>query len=212
MYTFRNSEFKTRYIVFLFVVILTSWTITSSSNAKETSPYIYGELIIQLFDDSQPELLSKDFQTLNLVPKKLLSKRLNIWLYEYDTLVAKSTGDETLLASVSNHNEVAIAQFNHEVSLRSTFPDDPNFGNQWALHNTAQLGGVVDADIDAPEAWDIATGDTTVQGDEIVIAVIDGGFDLNHTDLLFWKNELEIPGNGIDDDGNGYIDDYHGWN
>ena len=212
MYTFRNSEFKTRYIVFLFVVILTSWTITSSSNAKETSPYIYGELIIQLFDDSRPELLSNDFQTLNLVPQRLLSKRLNIWLYKYDTLVAKSTGDETLLASVSNHSEVAIAQFNHKVSLRSTFPDDTDFGVQWGFHNTARSGGMLDADIDAPEAWDIVTGDTTVSGDEIVIAVIDNGFQLDHPDLNFWKNTLEIPNNGIDDDNNGYIDDYDGWN
>ncbi len=196
----------------LFAGILSTWTISSSSKANDNSPYFSGELIIQLFDDSQPELLSKDFQTLNLVPKKLLSKRLNIWLYEYDTLVAKSTGDEALLASVSKHNEVAIAQFNHKVSLRSTFPDDTNFGLQWGLHNTAQSGGLADADIDASEAWDIFTGDTTVLGDEIVIAVIDNGFQLDHPDLNFWKNTLEIPNNGIDDDNNGYVDDYDGWN
>ena len=211
MNIFKDFSSKTKDTIRLILFILAVWSISSSSStaAKDNSTYFPGELIIQFFEDSQPNLLSEDFQAQKLKPKRLLSRRLHIWLYEYD---AKSTSDEALLASVSNHNQVAIAQFNHEVSLRSTFPDDPNFGNQWALHNTAQLGGVVDADIDAPEAWDIATGDTTVQGDEIVIAVIDGGFDLNHNDLLFWKNELEIPGNGIDDDGNGYIDDYHGWN
>jgi hypothetical protein len=66
--------------------------------------------------------------------------------------------------------------------------------------------------ISAPEAWDISTGGQTVQGDEIVIAVLDDGFDLNHSDLTYWKNQYEIPGNGLDDDGNGYPDDYDGWN
>jgi hypothetical protein len=51
-----------------------------------------------------------------------------------------------------------------------------------------------------------------VQGDEIVLAVLDDGFDLSHPDLNFWKNLGEIPGNGQDDDNNGYIDDYDGWN
>ncbi len=211
MNIFKNFLSKSKDSIRLMVITLVILSIFSSSNsdAKDNSTYFPGELIIQFFEDSQPNLLSEDFQSQKLKPKRLLSRRLNIWLYEYDV---KSTSDEALLESVSNHNEVAIAQFNHEVSLRSTFPNDPSFGNQWALHNTAQLGGVVDADIDAPEAWDIATGDTTVQGDEIVIAVIDGGFDLNHSDLLFWKNILDTPGNGIDDDGNGYIDDYDGWN
>lgn len=212
MLAFRNRNFNAKAVIQIFVVILIAWSSFSSSNAKDNSAYFSGELIIQLFDDSRPELLSNDFQTLKLRSKRLLSKRLNIWLYEYDILAAKSTGDETLLASVSNHSEVAIAQFNHKVSLRSTFPDDTDFGVQWGLHNIAQSGGIVHADIDAAEAWDIVTGDTTVSGDEIVIAVIDNGFQLDHPDLNFWKNTLEIPNNGIDDDNNGYIDDYDGWN
>ena len=214
MLAFRNRNFNAKAVIQIFVVILIAWSSFSSSNAKDNSAYFSGEIIIQLFDDSKLELLLEDFQSLRLRPKRLLSKRLNIWLYEYDVAAARSTGidDEEILASVSNHNQVAIAQFNHEVSLRSTFPDDPNFGLKWGLHNIGQSGGIVDADIDAPEAWDIVTGDTTVLGDEIVIAVIDNGFQLDHPDLNFWKNTLEIPNNGIDDDSNGYIDDYDGWN
>ncbi len=64
----------------------------------------------------------------------------------------------------------------------------------------------------APEAWNITTGGLTAQGDTIVVAVIDCGVDLTQQDLNFWKNHLEIPGNGIDDDADGYIDDYDGWN
>ena len=69
-----------------------------------------------------------------------------------------------------------------------------------------------DADIDAPEAWNLSTGGITALGDTIVVAIVDGGCDLNHHDLNYWFNYEEIPSNGIDDDGNGYIDDYRGWN
>ena len=92
-------------------------------------------------------------------------------------------------------------------------PNDTNFSNQWYLHNTGQTfyesyHGTPDADIDAPEAWDIETGSTGV-----VIAIVDSGIDYTHPDLAakVWNNTDEIPGNGIDDDHNGYIDDIRGW-
>lgn len=108
---------------------------------------------------------------------------------------------------------VIAAQLNYHVTQRAT-PNDASFNQQWGLHNTGQNGGTVDADIDAPEAWDITTGGVTAAGDTIVIAVVDGGMQLNHPDLLgnYFINYNEIPNNGIDDDGNGYIDDYRGWN
>src|ERR1041385_1126886 len=108
--------------------------------------------------------------------------------------------------------EIQIAQYNHYVAHRSTIPNDAQFGTMWDMDNTGQSGGTFDADIDAPEAWDITTGGMTVQGDTIVVAVIDAGFDLAHEDLNFKKNYAEIPNNNIDDDGNGYIDDFDGWN
>jgi serine protease len=86
-------------------------------------------------------------------------------------------------------------------------PNDPNFTQLWGLHNTGQTGGTPDADIDAPEAWDITTGSSSV-----VVFVIDTGVDYNHPDLNanLWRNPGEIPSNGIDDDGNGYVDDVYG--
>jgi thermitase len=86
-------------------------------------------------------------------------------------------------------------------------PNDANFSNQWYLHNTGQTG-TPDCDIDAPEAWDIETGNP-----EVVIAIIDTGIDDTHPDLAtkIWNNTDEIPNNGIDDDNNGYIDDVSGW-
>ncbi|ARI80598.1 S8 family serine peptidase [Microcystis aeruginosa] len=94
------------------------------------------------------------------------------------------------------------------ITPRATFPNDPSFNQLWGLHNTGQSGGTPDADIDAPEAWDIQTGDPN-----LVIGVIDTGVDYNHQDLVgnIWTNPGEIAGDGIDNDGNGYVDDIRGW-
>ncbi len=88
-------------------------------------------------------------------------------------------------------------------------PNDPRFNEQWALYNTGQDGGSSGSDINVIPAWAQTTG-----SDSIVVAVIDTGVDYTHPDLAqnIWTNTNEIPGNGIDDDGNGYIDDVHGWN
>ena len=87
--------------------------------------------------------------------------------------------------------------------------NDPGFSQLWGLHNTGQSGGRIDADIDAPEAWDITRGNGSV-----VVGVIDSGVDYNHPDLAgaIWSNPGEIAGDGIDNDGNGYVDDVRGWN
>ena len=65
------------------------------------------------------------------------------------------------------------------------------------------------ADINATSAWDLSTG-----SNQVIVAVIDTGVLYTHSDLSanIWTNSGEIPGNGIDDDHNGYIDDVHGWN
>lgn len=88
-------------------------------------------------------------------------------------------------------------------------PNDPLYPNQWHLHNTGQNGALQDADIDAPEGWEISRGDNTV------IAIIDDSIQTSHPDLPIWNNPGESgnskESNGIDDDGNGYVDDYQGW-
>ncbi|MFP6619757.1 MAG: S8 family serine peptidase, partial [Pirellulaceae bacterium] len=106
-------------------------------------------------------------------------------------------------------NEPGILYYEADtVQLASLIPSDPLFDQQIGLHNTGQDGGTVDADIDAPAAWEITQGHANV-----VVAIIDTGIDLDHPDLAanIWTNPGEIANNGIDDDENGFIDDVHGW-
>ena len=92
---------------------------------------------------------------------------------------------------------ILYAEPNYRIRLLSTFPNDPKFEQQWGMYK-----------IDAPEAWDIHTGSSS-----IIVAVLDTGIDREHPDLNenMWINTGEIAGNGIDDDDNGYVDDVYGW-
>jgi len=175
---------------------------------SEDNNYVRGEIIVMLKYNKNINQLTNDFKAVNLEIKEPVVDFMNIWLMKFDY---SRTSHQSVLAEIRKHPAVAIAQFNHYVSER-IIPNDTRFGEQWSMNNTGQSGGTPDADIDAPEAWDIVTGGLTAAGDTIVIAVIDGGFYLNHLDIRWNKNWYDIPGNNIDDDGNGYIDDYHGWN
>jgi len=115
---------------------------------------------------------------------------------------------ESALEAFQRVGGILYAEPNYRITLLSTFPNDPGFNEQWGLHSTGQGGGTVDADIDGPEAWDIHTGSSN-----IIVAVLDTGIDRSHPDLSanMWVNASEIPNNGIDDDGNGYVDDVYGY-
>ncbi len=110
------------------------------------------------------------------------------------------------LAFYKNTPGILYVEPNYKLRL-CVIPNDTRFNELWGMHNTGQTGGTPDADIDAPEAWNINTGSSNV-----IVAVTDIGVDYNHPDLAanMWVNPGEIPGNGIDDDGNGYIDDIYG--
>ncbi len=121
--------------------------------------------------------------------------------------VDASLNVDDVLNAYKARTDVEYAQYDFRVQIAAT-PNDPRYSSQWGLHNVGQTGGLTDADIDAPEAWNTTTGSRT-----IIVGVIDTGIDYNHPDLAanIWRNTREIAGNGIDDDGNGYRDDVRGW-
>jgi large repetitive protein len=128
-----------------------------------------------------------------------------------DLLLVNLDGEavEEAAARLGQDARVEFAEPNY-LWHAAAVPNDALFNQQYALMNTGSfLAGKPGADIGATQAWDITTG-----GDDMVVAVIDTGVDLSHPDLApnAWTNKREIANNGIDDDGNGYVDDVHGWN
>jgi subtilisin family serine protease len=122
---------------------------------------------------------------------------------------------EQAVATLSRDPDVLDAEPNR-VRHALLVPNDPLFGAQWALHNVGQAvagappapAPVAGADIRAAAAWDVTTGSPSV-----AVGIIDTGVAAGHPDLApnIWTNPGEVPGNGIDDDGNGRVDDVHGW-
>ena len=126
------------------------------------------------------------------------------------TLLVEGPSGMDVLAQTQDlvsNQAVAYVEPDYILHAEAIFPNDAQFPQLWGLNNTGQLGGTLDADIDAPEAWEVTTGSSNV-----VIAVIDTGVDYNHPDLAtnMWINPGEVAGDGLDNDGNGFIDDIYG--
>lgn len=166
-----------------------------------------GRVLVQLPAEIPAERWALQFPVLS--EPELISRPVNIWAFSFDHT---RVNERKLLQQLRAHRQVVAAQFDHFVEMRAV-PNDPLFGQQWQYNNTGQSGGTAGADIDIVPAWDITTGGLTHTSDTIVVCVIDNGVDGDHPDLLpnLWVNHDEIPGNGIDDDANGYVDDYRGW-
>jgi subtilisin family serine protease len=124
----------------------------------------------------------------------------------YSVSVPVGTSMQQALAFWQSHPNVAIVTPDFELTTQS-IPNDPSFGSLWGLSNNGSQGGLLNADINIEPAWALGTATS------IVTAVIDTGVDYTHPDLAsnIWTNTDEVAGNGIDDDGNGFVDDVRGW-
>lgn len=131
-----------------------------------------------------------------------------------DTELVEPAGGMTTQAvtALSRRAEIASVEPEYRRTILAGPTSEPLFGQQWALNNTGQtvglFAGARDVDMNVPEAWQITTGDPN-----LVVAVIDDGVDLTHPDLVdrAWVNPGETAGDGIDNDGNGLVDDVNGW-
>jgi len=141
--------------------------------------------------------------------------------------VVRITGGTSVPAAIRRYQRSPLVRFAEpdRIATAAAIPpitNDPLIGQQWALNNTGQSHemtnqgfgfgqprhGTAGADVQAPEAWAAQTAHGPA-----VVAVIDTGVDLNQPDLMnrLWVNPGETPGDGIDNDGNGFVDDVHGW-
>jgi subtilisin family serine protease len=192
----------------LFTLVI---SIAISSLCFSQQGYVSDELLVQCNPSVDiNSVLSEYSQYGRPEVEEQLSEIVNVYKVSFDDSQITAT---ELLRLIKSNEAVLNAQLNHFVQKRETIPNDPQLPSQWQHINDGSNGGIEDADIDTELAWDITTGGLTALGDTIVACVIEGG-NLLHVDLIdnAWFNHGEIPENGIDDDENGFIDDYRGWN
>ncbi len=207
---------KKNFLILLGVIMFSlNASAQEGKNHYTDKPYVNGEMILQVFSSEHVrQIVQRAPSKFNLAIDRELSKPMGVWLLTFNK---NTTSAAELQYWLYSQKEVSVADYNYLLETR-TVPDnpgDPSFSDQWHHVNTGQTGGTADADIDSDLAWDITTGGQTAYNDDIVVCMVEAtGGNLNHQDLSpnRWTNTGEIPNNGIDDDNNGYIDDYNGWN
>lgn len=197
-------------------ILVTSVLLAGTS--IQAQEYVPGEVIIKYRNSFNKNNVANKLSTLGAESVRAVNVSFgNFYVAKFDTkssikgIIQGLESDPDIEYSEPNYIYKAIGK--RENVLYS--PNDPQFSKLWGLNNTGSndpntRSGVAGADIKALKAWEIERGDRGVK-----IAVIDTGIDYNHKDLRdqMWVNEAELNGEkGVDDDGNGYIDDIHGAN
>ncbi len=167
--------------------------------AQQATAPVAGELIVRLKAGVHPTALLSvaGGRSGYLNHSRQLSSHFNIHLF-----TTTAGNEQVVLDWLLGQSAVESAQLHYPLDFRSS-PNDPEFINQWTLEKIA-----------VPAVWEETTGGLTALGDTIVIALLDNGFEPAHPDLSanIWRNKGEIPNDGLDNDNNGYVDDYQGWN
>ena len=188
----------TKFKLLILIFFLAFQTINAQSNPERAA----GDILVQLNPKVNPKALERTFSTQQIEAAlhhhRQLHAGANMHVFTFDE---NAVDANQLLAQVRQSALVASAQFNHKLDYRGVTPNDMRYDEQWALRK-----------IQAPDAWEVTTGGLSANGDTIVVAIMDGGCQLDHEDLVdnLWHNPEEIPNDGIDNDGNNYIDDYMG--
>jgi subtilisin family serine protease len=199
-----RTDFK--YPLLRFEESLVRDSATGSEKVVNRVEMVADHIVVRLRgDDGEAQLKALNARHGARILKKLLMP--TTYLVQFGAPDIR-TIPEAIKAYAAEASLIAYAEPDFVVRVQDVIPADPDFGQLWGLHNTGQSGGTADADIDAPEAWATTTGSA-----DIVVGVIDTGVDPSHPDLAvnLWTNPGELPGDGLDNDGNGFVDDVHGW-
>lgn len=204
-------EIYYRIFIFQFFCLLLTLSGRASSAADNV---LVGQYIVEVQSDKAFNQLVMnlrlDARFSDLSVEKLMDAPFNLWLLKTNPY---NEHIPMLEKSLKAHKSVYRCLKNKRLQERE-MPNDPLFPNQWQLENVGQNNGLPGADLDIISAWNITTGGLTYSGDTIVVAVLDDGVNGRHPDMAanMYVNSHEVPHNDIDDDGNGYVDDYYGWN
>ncbi len=218
MANYKKGLFMKKLLLLPFLVSVFSLnTIIASSNS------VPGEMIVKIKDNSQKsqQFIFNNFKNAGLEVKRKLNvnhggfylvnstntKSFKSNLKSVNSLSYVEYAEPNFIYTI---NPISNIQVNYVEQRTFDYPNDERFDELWGLHNTGEeLNSVAGADVAAKAAWGL-----TIGSPEIKIAVIDTGVNYTHPDLInnIWTNQAELNGTaGVDDDGNGYVDDIHGY-
>jgi thermitase len=186
---------------FIYSTIAT-FLLSTPSVFAANAPAVPGEYVIKM--KSRAAISGEKLSSAGVDFLRVISVKENISMVRMNRLITQ----EYALDQLRKLTQVEIAEPNYIYKIVRT-PNDPQLGELWGLMNDGKLNGRAGVDIGAEAAWDIETG-----SDQVVVAVIDTGIDYTHPDLQgnVWTNAREANGQaGVDDDGNGYVDDIYGY-
>lgn len=184
------------------VLLVLSFTGLLFGQSDKDESAIYQDWIVRLDPKVDGSIFFKsptDFarNSKSIKIKRKISNLLNLYLIQIQKTDTKT------INFLNQQLEVLKVARDIKVSYRSVEPNDEHYGEQWNLKN-----------IRADLVWHQGTGGRTPEGKEVVVAILEMGINPNHEDLIdnVWENQAEIPENNLDDDDNGYVDDYYGLN
>ena len=199
-----------RSIIVKAATFIATLSLTIAAQAGSPAESVPGEYIVRLKK-----------QTINVNSTQRISQKLGAFVKStipsLNIVVVKMPVVQTTDSVIKTLNQNSIVEFSEPnyIYRANKTPNDPMYGQLWGMKNIGQADsdgqvGVAGVDIDAEAAWEITTGNKNT-----LVAIIDTGIDYNHPDIKanIWTNAAEANGTvGVDDDGNGVIDDIHGYN
>lgn len=196
----------------LFLPFVLSGLVSLPVEGKEE--YVEGEVLVTFRSDVAASAARRNLASRSLELTEHFDK-LAVGRGRVLGLVRKrSRTTAALIEELGKDPSVEIVEPNYIRRVSFLTPDDPHFTKLWGLKNTGQTvngtAGSAGVDVKFMEAWNLSR---TSSASPPVVGVIDTGVDITHPDLApnIWTNPGEIAGNGIDDDGNGYVDDVKGY-